>query len=73
MLYKSTKYSSYFGSFNFLSGIKLMDYKDINKMRAKIKCPYCAYLFYLKDAEVTQTNDKEPNLISNIKKRLWKD
>jgi len=36
-------------------------------MENKIKCPYCAHVFSLKDAEVAQTKDEDPNFITNIK------
>ena len=36
-------------------------------MEQKIKCPYCAHLFYLRDAEVIQAKDNNPNIISGSK------
>jgi len=30
-------------------------------MKQKIKCPYSSHLFYLKNAEVTQTKEENPN------------
>ena len=36
-------------------------------MENKIKCPHCAHLFSLKDAEVAQTKDEGANFRTNIK------
>ena len=36
-------------------------------MENKIKCPHCAHLFYLKNAEVAQTKDEGANFRTNIK------
>ena len=36
-------------------------------MEQKIKCPYCAHLFYVKDAEIIQVRESNPKSIADNK------